>query len=48
MSDATRNIPVGRLGRTSEVAVLVAYLVGEESGYLTGSTFDITCGSHMR
>ncbi|MFF9458810.1 MULTISPECIES: SDR family oxidoreductase [Streptomyces] len=48
VSDAVRSIPVGRLGRPVEVAGLVAYLVGEEGGYVTGATFDINGGSHMR
>lgn len=48
VSDAVRSIPVGRLGRPAEVAGLVAYLVGEEGGYVTGATFDINGGSHMR
>jgi len=38
------NIPLGRMGTSSEVAGLVAYLVSEEAGYVTGSTFIIDGG----
>ncbi|WIX77469.1 SDR family NAD(P)-dependent oxidoreductase [Amycolatopsis carbonis] len=41
-------IPVGRFGRAGEVADLVAYLCGENTGYITGATFDINGGLFMR
>jgi 3alpha(or 20beta)-hydroxysteroid dehydrogenase len=32
----TRTIPMGRLGQPSEVASLVAFLVSDDSSYITG------------
>ena len=40
-------IPVGRLGQASEVARGVLFLVGEEAGFITGSTLSINGGQHM-
>lgn len=48
MAAAARSVPVGRTGRAAEVAALVAYPVGEDGGYVTGATFDINGGAHMR
>jgi 3-oxoacyl-[acyl-carrier protein] reductase len=41
-------IPVGRFGRAEEVAGLVGYLCGEDTGFVTGATFDINGGVFMR
>jgi 3-oxoacyl-[acyl-carrier protein] reductase len=43
-----QTIPVGRLGRPNEVAALVAYLAGDEAGFVTGATYDINGGMLMR
>jgi NAD(P)-dependent dehydrogenase (short-subunit alcohol dehydrogenase family) len=40
-------IPVGRNGRVSDVADLITYLCREESGYITGATYDVNGGSHI-
>ena len=40
-------IPVGRLGRAEEIARGVAFLVGENAGFITGSTLSINGGQHM-
>ena len=40
-------IPVGRLGQASEIARGVAFLCGEEAGFITGSTLSLNGGQHM-
>jgi acetoacetyl-CoA reductase len=40
-------IPVGRLGKASEIARGVMFLVADEGGFLTGSTMSINGGQHM-
>jgi acetoacetyl-CoA reductase len=40
-------IPVGRLGKASEIARGVLFLVADEGGFVTGSTMSINGGQHM-
>jgi NAD(P)-dependent dehydrogenase (short-subunit alcohol dehydrogenase family) len=40
-------IPVGRTGNVHDVADLITYLCREESGYITGATYDVNGGSHI-
>ncbi len=40
-------IPVNRLGKASEIARGVVFLVGEDAGFVTGSTLSINGGQHM-
>ena len=40
-------IPVGRNGRVDDVADLITYLCREETGYITGATYDVNGGSHI-
>ncbi len=40
-------IPVGRLGKADEIARGVEFLIGENSGFITGSTLSINGGQHM-
>ena len=40
-------IPVGRLGKASEIARAVQFLVADEGGFITGSTLSINGGQHM-
>jgi acetoacetyl-CoA reductase len=40
-------IPMGRLAKPEEIASLVAYLVSEEAGYITGANIAINGGMYM-
>jgi acetoacetyl-CoA reductase len=40
-------VPVGRLGKASEIARGVLFLVDDEGGFVTGSTLSINGGQHM-
>jgi acetoacetyl-CoA reductase len=40
-------IPVGRLGKASEIARGVLFLVADDAGFITGSTLSINGGQHM-
>ena len=40
-------IPLGRLGKSSEVAGAVAYLVSEDGDYITGQVIDINGGLYI-
>jgi len=40
-------IPVGRLGQCGEIADMVAFLAGEQAGYVTGSTLSLNGGQYM-
>ncbi|GAI42798.1 unnamed protein product, partial [marine sediment metagenome] len=42
------SIPLGRLGETREIALLVVYLASEASNYVTGETFYIDGGQLAR
>jgi NAD(P)-dependent dehydrogenase (short-subunit alcohol dehydrogenase family) len=40
-------IPLGRVGRTAEVAATIAFLLSEGAGYINGATIQIDGGKHM-
>jgi acetoacetyl-CoA reductase len=40
-------IPVGRLGKGSEIARCVAFLAGDEAGFITGATLTVNGGQYI-
>jgi acetoacetyl-CoA reductase len=40
-------IPVGRFAQPSEIARMIAFLVAEQSAYITGANFSVNGGLHM-
>ena len=40
-------IPVGRLGKASEIADMVAYLAADEAGFVTGATMTINGAQYI-
>jgi glucose 1-dehydrogenase len=44
MAALLKNIPLNRLGQTSDVAGLAAFLASDDAGYITGSTYVIDGG----
>ncbi|MCL7413987.1 MAG: 3-oxoacyl-ACP reductase FabG [ANME-2 cluster archaeon] len=47
MEKILAQIPLGRLGKPSEVAGAVAYLVSEDGNYITGQVIDINGGLYI-
>jgi NAD(P)-dependent dehydrogenase (short-subunit alcohol dehydrogenase family) len=42
--EAARRVPIGRVGEASEFADLVAFLVSERAGYITGAAINFDGG----
>ena len=42
-----RDIPLGRVATTAEVAAVITFLSSQDAAYLTGTTVDINGGSHL-
>jgi acetoacetyl-CoA reductase len=40
-------IPCGRLGKPGDVARMVAFLVRDESDFITGATFSLNGGQYL-
>ena len=41
---AAREVPLGRFGTPEEVSGIVAFLLGERAGYITGASIDVAGG----
>lgn len=46
-ADMSAGIPLGRVGTPEDVAALIAFLLSEEAGYITGATYQIDGGKYM-
>ncbi len=44
LDQITAMVPLGRVGQPREIAALVSYLAGQDSGYMTGSSLTIDGG----
>lgn len=42
-----KQIPVGRMGKPSEIGALVAFLASEQAGFITGATLSANGGQYM-
>lgn len=47
IEEATKRIPMGRLGRAEDIANLVLFLSSDASSYITGASIDINAGELM-
>ena len=45
--NASRNIPLGRMGQPIDIANAILYLVSDEGGYMTGQTLSVNGGTFM-
>lgn len=46
-SAMTQHIPLGRVGKDSDIAAAVSFLASEDAGYITGHTLDVNGGMYM-
>jgi len=48
LEDIKRQVPVGRIADTSEIAAAVSLLASDRAGYIVGATIDVNGGLYMR
>jgi 3-oxoacyl-[acyl-carrier protein] reductase len=46
-NEMVAHVPLGRLGTAGEVAGVVAFLLGDDAAYITGSVINVSGGLHM-
>ena len=48
VEDVLKEVPLGRIGRPSDVAAAIRYLAGPEASWVTGQTLGVEGGSLLR
>jgi NAD(P)-dependent dehydrogenase (short-subunit alcohol dehydrogenase family) len=48
VNDYLKQMPVGRLGTTDDIAAAIRYFAGPESGWVTGVNLSVDGGHHLR
>jgi len=47
LADIVKSIPVGRMGKTSEIGSLVTYLASKDASFITGAVFSVNGGQYL-
>ena len=47
IENLSKNIPLGRIAESSEVASVVSFLLSDDSSYITGENINVNGGLYM-